>query len=239
MEKTPILRDLKLCRGRAVKAIQETAEAHGEDPDIPFDRENAFQLYAVFCGDAERTAHALNVTAADVQRVATAEGWTERLSSIIALKKSGRPGDVERALSRALNFVQAHRMRLFLNRVIQKLCAMSDGELEKYCLAVEEAADGTITRRITARPFADLTAALEKCQMLTYYALADTASERVKRNETTDDGASAGEIHAAIAEAMAKVRASRTPTAMLFDAQLEEAQKITGGATAPEKKDSE
>ena len=123
------------------------------------------------------------------------------------MKKSGRPGDVERALSRALNFVQAHRMRLFLDRIMRKLCDMEDTELSKYCLAVEEAADGTVTRRITARPFADLASALEKIQMLTYYALSDTASERVKRKESPPEECSAGEIHAAIAAAIAETGA--------------------------------
>ena len=58
---------------------------------IEIDRENAFLLYATFCGDIERTAHALNVPAVAVLKVADEEGWQTRLGPIIALKKSTRP----------------------------------------------------------------------------------------------------------------------------------------------------
>ena len=93
--------------------------------EVVFDREQAFLLYATFCGDLEKTAHALNVRPVEVLRMVDEEGWNERLKAILELKKSGRPGDIERAINRALNFVMAHKFRLFLERVLFRLTGMA------------------------------------------------------------------------------------------------------------------
>ena len=61
------------------------------------DRENAFLLFATFCGDVERTAGALNISGASVLKMAEDEGWLRKLHGIIELRKSNKPGDVERA----------------------------------------------------------------------------------------------------------------------------------------------
>src|SRR6266481_5737735 len=104
------------------------------DSTIRLDREQAFLLYATFAGDVERVAIALNVRAIDVLRIADEDGWIEKLKPIIELKKSTRPGDLERACNRALNFVQAHKFRMFIDRVIFRLAGLSADEFEEYLL---------------------------------------------------------------------------------------------------------
>lgn len=186
---------------------------------INLDRENAFLLYATFCGDVERTAHALNISGAAVLKVAEDEGWNKKLAGIIELKRSNKPGDVERAINRALNFVQAHQFRLIVQRVIAKVTSMDEEDFRKYLLT-STTKEGLATPKLSTRALADLASALEKAQAMSYLALNDTAQERIKRNEIDNGGTSGGELHAKIAQAMSEAGASSTPRAMLFDAQL-------------------
>jgi len=205
---------------------------------VTLDREQVFLLYATFCGDVEKTAHAVNVSPVTILKVADDEKWNEQLRAIIELKKSNRPGDLERAINRALNFAQAHRFRMFLERIIQKVCGMSPAEFEEYLFEKRNAKDGTSYKSLTTRALADLASALEKAQAMTYHALNDTAQERVKRKEAGDDSTAAGDMHSRIAAAMSKVRGSTTPRAQLFDAQLAIAEGNAAKAVIVEQRDT-
>lgn len=187
------------------------------------DVENAFLLYATFCGDVERTAHACGVSASDIIHMSQAEGWNQKLEPILALKKSSEPGDVERAINRALCFVQAHKMRMFLEKVLRKFAAMDDSELDDYIFAEQEGKFG-ITKKLNTRPFADLAAAMEKCHCMAYLALNDSTSERTKRKEESPHD-SGGELHAQLSKAFADMRAP-TPAKELFQAQLDAANSL-------------
>lgn len=201
--------------------------------DLRFDRGQAFQLFAVYCGDIERTAASLNVRAVDILKVAEQEGWLEKLKPIIELSKSAKKGDIEKSINRALNFCQAHRMRLVIERVISKISAFTDDEIEDYIFSKTSTKDGAIVKSLTTRALADLSSALEKCQAMTYLALNDGTQARLKREEKDDGSGSAGEMHARIAAAMSKVRESSTPRAQLFDAQIEIGQSLAKEASKP------
>jgi hypothetical protein len=185
---------------------------------VTLDREQAFLLYTTFAGDAQRTAHALGVSPVDVLRLADSEGWTAKLANILALMRSAKPGDVERGVNRALNFVQAHKFRLFLERALKVMYNWNDEELTAHLNPETVSKLGTTTK-FTTRPMADLASAIEKCQTLTYSALNDTAPERVRRN-AEDNPDKAEDLHARIAAAMATAGGSQTARAQLFDAQL-------------------
>jgi|SRR5712664_479568 len=192
-------------------------------PEIDsIDREQAFLLYASFCGDLARTAHALNVSPVTVLRMADDEGWNDKLAPILALKKSSKPGDVERAMNRAYNFVQGHRMRMIVNRVIQRLTGFNEKEFEDYLLT-GTSPHGVKFAKLSTRALADLASAMEKAHAMTYASLNDTAPERSRRNEAGDDSVSAGLLHVKLAAAMSEAGESKTPRALLFDAQLEQA----------------
>lgn len=171
-----------------------------------FDKDNAFMLYATFCGDVERTAHALRLTPVQVMELAETHKWNEQLRGILELKKSGKPGDVERAVNRAVNFVQAHRLRLLLERTLGYICKLPTEEM--YGLMLQRSYDkaGNVTEKLGTRPLADLAAALEKCHVLTYLALNDSTTERRARDEQPDS-ISGGELHAQIAAAMSQHQA--------------------------------
>lgn len=191
------------------------------------DREQAFLLYCTFCGDLEKTAAAVGVRAVDILRAVDEEGWNERLKPILEMKKSTRPGDFERAINRALNFSQCHRMRLFLERVVVRITGMTPEELESYLLTDHAPKSGEAYKKLSTRALADLATALEKVQAMTYQALADTAQDRAKRKEAEESGESGGELHARIAEAMSKVGKIKTVRGQLLDAQIEASQLQT------------
>lgn len=199
--------------------------------DVALDREQAFLLYATFCGDLEKTAHALNIRPAQVLAMADEEGWNNKLKAILDLKKSARPGDIERGINRALNFVMAHKFRMFLERVLFRITGMSQPEFDKYLLQ-HESKDGTFDR-MTTRSLADLASAMEKAHAMSYMALNDTAPERARRKTTDDDSTSSGELNVRIAEAMAQVRASKTPRAVLFDAQVAQGGRLAADSRKP------
>src|SRR5688572_19577276 len=129
-------------------------------PFIAIDRENAFMLYATFTGDLVRTAASLGVRPMDVLRVAQEEEWDEKLKPILELAKSAKPGDIERAINRALNFVQSHRMRMIIERVIKRLTAMTPEELDEYLFTSSTAKDGSEISKLSTRALADLASAL-------------------------------------------------------------------------------
>jgi len=157
--------------------------------DFPanIDREQAFLVFATMCGDIVRSAAALGVPEAAVLKMAEEEGWHSKLGPILALKRSSRPGSVERACNRALNFVQAHRMRLIVQRAIQRMTGMNEVEFDSYLLSETTSKGGEVTRKLTTRALADLSAAMDKCHAMTYAALNDTTQGRANRKEDSSE----------------------------------------------------
>jgi hypothetical protein len=173
--------------------------------ELPVIKENAFMLYAVFCGDVARTAHALAVDEDVVRALATTEGWDRKLKPIIDLKNSTRAGDVERAINRAINFVDAHRYRLFLGRVLRELSGMSYSDLKAFLFPEtdEKGSGGLVkTKRFQTRSLADLAAAMEK--------------------------------HVKLAQAMASAgKESKSQLGMVLDAQLQIANDLSPAPILP------
>jgi hypothetical protein len=196
--------------------------------EIEFDRAQVFLLYATFAGDVVRTAHAAGVRPVDVLRVADQENWTAKLAPILELSKSQQPGSVERAINRALNFTQTHRLRLFLEKVLSRVCGMSEAELKEYVFLDKPDKNGNSIKSLSTRALADLATAVEKCHAMSYLALNDTAQDRGRRKEQSNaEDTNAGELHVRIAAAMSAVKASSTPRMALLDAQLAVAATLT------------
>ncbi len=195
--------------------------------DVFIDREQAFLLYATFTGDLEKTAHALNVPAVAVLKMADDEGWNEKLAPILKMKKSVKPGDMERSMNRAVNYVQGHRMRIMITRTLSVLLNMTEedikgridettGMIDVNDPGLKDSPNKTLARVTKSKPgsfsrlLADLASALEKCHSMTYQALNDTVQERTKRKEDNSD-ASVAAMHAQIADAMADAKVGRSP----------------------------
>lgn len=205
--------------------------SHRELPPGAVDVENLFLLYATFCGDVARTAHAADLAPELVQGLAAEHGWDKKLKPIIDLKQSTTAGSVERAVNRALNFVQAHRMRLFLERVLKKMAGMSPTDLDSFLFPQVlrgKVENQMVYQTLSTRALADLASALEKCHSMTYLALNDTATERKERKEDGNDDATAVETHLRLAAAMAASGggSAKSIKAICLDAQLHIAQEF-------------
>lgn len=195
-------------------------------PDVvDLDRDNAFMLYAIFCGDSIRTAHALNTKPEIVAAISLQDGWDKKLEPIINLNKSAKPGDVERAVNRAMNFVQAHKCRMFFERVLNQMCGMTVPELEAFLFPKtgKRGSDEVIVeQRFTTRSLADMASALEKCHMMTYMALGDSSTERKERGSDEGSDATTAHVHLRLANAMAASGAKLAKG--LVQTKLEEGQ---------------
>jgi hypothetical protein len=106
--------------------------------------------------------------------------------------------------------------------MVNKFYSMDDSELEAFLFKTEVDKDGMEHYKLNTRPIADLAVALEKVHCLCYMALSDTAGDRGKRGEEDVSTVSTGQLHATLAEAMAKVR--ETPPGIagrILDARAE------------------
>lgn len=197
------------------KALAHTqAAVEGLDVIAEPDIDKAFQTYASFSGDAVQTAHVLSIPVDEVLRLAEAHNWVSRLKAVFELQKTGKPKDVERAISRTINFVQAHRMRIVLDRIVNELYTKTGAELVDLCISNRLDKDGKIAgQTLNLKPYTELCAALEKVHMMTYYSLTDSPGERKQRKPEADDGPTLQDIHSQIAAAMAGQ--SQTPKELL------------------------
>lgn len=194
-------------------------------------------LYTIFLGDAVKTAHALDVPVTYIVTLAKEQEWDAKVGQLAELRKSDKPGDLERAINRAVNFAQAHRTRQQLERVLKMVEGWSEGELRENLLppAPIDKKSGRIGHSFTTRPFADLTASLEKAHMLTYLALGDTAQDRARRKEETNDSVlAASALHRQIASAMSKLEIS--PKEKLLAEQMVQADIAANRAKTSEPK---
>jgi hypothetical protein len=205
-----------------MKVPQELAPAA---PDLPkIDDEQIFLLYATFCGDVDRTAAAVNLEPARVFDLAVANRWNDKLKGILDLKKSGNPGDIERAINRAINFVQAHQYRRFLARMMARITGLNQDEVDE--LTMQDITDKWgVHKAFNLKPLADLATALEKCHQMSYAALDDsTAARKTRTQDEEPDEVSASSVHAEIAKALAANRAG----AVVEVEQNELAAALTG-----------
>ena len=162
------------------------------------DTSQVFLTFVALVGDVEKTAAALDLDPAVVRKLADDEGWDVKIQRVCFMSKSGKPGDWERAQHRALCWVQAHRVRGLLDRMVERFEGMDEDEIAEAVSSV--AKDGS--RHVSARFFADLTAAMEKAHQMGYTALGDTTGERKDRQTEEGDTLNANALHAAVISAL-------------------------------------
>jgi hypothetical protein len=132
-----------------------------------------FLAYTAFAGDPVRTAHAMELPMETVRDLAKEEGWDAKLKELN--RASGDSREVSVQINRAVNFVQAHRTRSVLDKILNELVKMEGPELLSR-LTVE----GKNGSEVKLRPLTDLVKAIETAQLMTARALGDTADERPK-----------------------------------------------------------
>lgn len=192
---------------------------------VEVDAEQIFLLYATFCGNVDRTAYAAGVEPEQVQELELRLGWRKRCQALIELHDSGHAGDVERAVNRALNFVQAHKFRMFLEKIVRDYVSKTPEELREMLLMEKRDKDGKLTGiTVNLKQFSDLAAALEKVHWMTYQALCDAPQDRVKKPQpAAERERSSTDLHAQIAASLAQMRAIDQQS-QLADAQALQAK---------------
>src|ERR1035437_605072 len=175
----------------------------GKEPALRIDTDQIFLLYATFCGDVQKTAHAAGIPIKTVTALVVDNSWEERARGLIELKKGDKAGDVERGISRAMNFVQAHRYRVFLETILRSLTEKSVNDVySMFMVDKVNKAGEVVGTTLNFKPLSDLSAALEKVHWMTYQALCDAPADRAGRKLRVDEDTSETDIHARISKAL-------------------------------------
>jgi len=157
-----------------------------------------FLTFMSLIGDVQKTAAALDISPHIVEGLAEQEGWIEKVRRLSVISKSGKQGDYERAQNRALNFVQAHRLRMTVDAMLRAFDGLTPEEISEKLSTVDK--NGNY--HISARFLSDLAAAAEKVHALSYAALGDSVKERVERAEASDGDMTPDQLHAAVIAAL-------------------------------------
>ena len=175
------------------------------------DVSKVFLCYVATIGDVERTALACDLDPEVVRELALSEDWNVKVKRLrLASKGSGEAADeFARLQNRALAWVQAHRLRDVLDRVVMKLSEQTDDEL--IAGITETAKDGST--KLNARVFSDLSKALETVNGLAFASLGDTIPER--KAATGGAGQATADLHSALVAALNGGLAKRTPSDVL------------------------
>lgn len=182
-----------------------------------------FLVFMATVGDVDKTALALDLDPLFVGWLAEQEGWKEKVRRVSVMAKGGKPGDWERAQNRCLNFIQAHRVRMLIDRLLLSLIKMDEAAfLKNFQTVNDKCRNGT-----SARFFADVMSALEKVHTLSYYALGDSVGERMQRADQEGTDRSAADIHTALIAALNNPL-SHSSTEVL----LEEAKQVVIAETS-------
>jgi hypothetical protein len=171
----------------------------------------AFLVYMACIGDVEKVAIALDLEPSQVEQLAEAEGWRDKIRRVSIMSKSGRPGDFERAQNRALCFVQAQCIRQQLDRLLMECAGMTNEELlAKSCVRTRDGGS-----QLSAKFLLDMASAAEACHRMSYAALNDTVSERADRETDSRDNSS-NDLHSAIIAALSNPSTTPPSTTLLL-----------------------
>lgn len=134
-----------------------------------------FLTFTAFGGDLHRTAYAEDLPFETVRDLAREENWDTKLKELNKTKGDSKEASIQ--INRAINFVQAHRTRSVLEKVLNELVKLEGPELLER-LTVSRGENGG--SEIKTRALTDLVKAIETTQLMTARALGDTEAERPK-----------------------------------------------------------
>lgn len=226
--KKRVPREVKEAARNAVNRVNDVALAPiTKITEGRADEGQIFMLFASFGGDIFKTGRACGVAPETVAELAEENHWLDRIRELIEVRKGDKGGDIERNVSRAMNFVQANRYRLFLERVIRKLDRMPDTDLWDQLTVYKYDRHGNlVSKALSLKLFADIATALEKVHWMTYQSLLDTQQDRAGRREKNkDDDTTEEDIHARIARTFAGM-VDNSPAEQLKIAQVTQVADI-------------
>lgn len=184
------------------------------------DPAEVFAVYLQQGANAQRTALTLKIPVAEVEGLVKQHGWDVKVKEYTGGIENPTLEDFQRGqrgLNRAINYIQAHRLRDLVERIVQKL---NDKEtLEEYTTIRTK--DGF---RRDLKPIRELAEAARTAQELSYRALGDSMDVSV-----TDDQTAAKEgkdLQLALIQAMdAADRNPKTSSTELVRASVRERER--------------
>lgn len=162
----------------------------GERPVTMFDltkvdQARAWMVYAAFDGDEEKAAIASKVPVEAIRALAHDYNWAAKLKRLKT--GSGEP-EAERVANRAVNYVQAQRMRTILEKSIELL--EDEEQLLRALLKYKLTKEGDVESiEVSPKAVLELTKALEVVQNMSYRALGDKMPAKADDTEGKAAGA--------------------------------------------------
>ena len=148
------------------------------------DQARAWMVYAAFDGDQEKTAIASKVPAEAISALAHDYNWAAKLKRLKT--GSGEP-ESERIANRAVNYVQAQRMRTILEKSVELL--ENEERLLRALLKYKLTKEGDVESiEVSPKAVLELTKALEVVQNMSYRALGDKLATRADDTEGKNAG---------------------------------------------------
>jgi len=181
-----------------------------------------FQHYLTFCGDTKRTAVALGIPEETVKALEAEEQWQDAIREWNELR-SGSATDVQTQISRAVNFVQAHRLRTVVDRMTSYLVDKTAEELVE--LFTE---DTEKSHKFSMRPLADLIKGAEAVQAMVQRALGDAPGDKSK------PGTHAANIAMRVQKAMLAAEQTGLSSVAVVRQELQPQRLASGSTNAPE-----
>lgn len=143
-------------------------------------KETGFFLYTIACGDLITVARHLNTSVAEVRGLARVGQWEDRVRM---LAKAGQVGDLEpkdfdaaqKELNRAVNYVQAHKLRRVADRLLAEL-----GETEGSLLERLTTVSATGSASYDLKPLADIARVMEISHRLSSNAIGDLTGAGIR-----------------------------------------------------------
>lgn len=148
------------------------------------DQARAWMCYAAFSGDIEKTAIASKVPLSAIQALEHDFNWPAKLKR---LKTGAGESDAERVANRAINYLQAQRMREVMERTLKLV--EDPEELIKVLVKFKFAEEGDLTKiDVNPKAILDLSKALETVQNMSYRALGDKVPSFAETVKASDKG---------------------------------------------------
>lgn len=126
----------------------------------------AFALFALHNGNPDRVALILDVDPSEIRAMAKRWDWANKVTA--STGEAADSGAAQRELNRGVNFIQAHRLRSFVDLAIREL---SDPEQLRAATTV---VSNRGAERRDFRILRDIAEAARTAQELTYRALGDS-----------------------------------------------------------------
>lgn len=189
-------------------------------PAITGDPAEVFAVYLQQGANAQRTALTLKIPVAEVEGLVRQHRWDVKVKEYTGGIENPTLEDFQRGqrgLNRAVNYIQAHRLRDLVDRVVQKL---NDPQtLEEYTTVRTK--DGF---RRDLKPIRELAEAARTAQELSYRALGDSMDVSVTDDQTAaKDGK---DLQLALIQAMdAADRNPKTSSTELVRASVRERER--------------